>query len=136
MGAWLALAYVYASAAGAAGIGGCVHADAGGEGHSHDAQAAPVHSASHHHSAVPLPCASGEDHQQDPAEATSHHDASDPCDCLGDCSIGTGMADLSAAPTPCAAGRMASSESLPSPDQVETLTNQHRLPYPNAPPLL
>lgn len=136
MGAWLALAYVYASAAGAAGVGGCIHADAGGKGHGHGAQAAPVHSASDHHSAVPLPCASGEDHQQDPAEATSHHDASDPCDCLGDCSIATAMADLSAARMLCAEGRAATGESLPSPDQVETCADQHRLPYPNAPPLL
>jgi hypothetical protein len=137
LGAWLALTYVCASTAGAAGIGGCIHADAEGEGHGHGTQAtAPVYSAAHHHSDVPLPCASGEDHEQDLAESSSHHGASDPCDCLGDCSIGTGMADLSATPTPCAAGRLASSESLPSPDQVETLANQHRLPYPNAPPLL
>ena len=139
MGAWLALAYVCASTAGAAGIGGCIHADAEGEGHGHghDAQAtAPVHSAAHHHSDVPLPCASGENHEQDLAEASSHHGGSDPCDCLGDCSIGTGMADLSAARTLYAAGRMASNGSLASPDQVETSADQHRLPCPNAPPLL
>jgi hypothetical protein len=46
------------------------------------------------------------------------------------------MADLSAARTLYAAGRMASNETLPSQDQVETCADQHRLPYPNAPPLL
>jgi hypothetical protein len=137
LGACLAVAYVFASAAGAAGIGGCIHADAGGEGHGHGAQAAaPVHTASAHHSAVPLPCASGEDHAQDLAEADSHHGASDPCDCLGDCSIAAGMADAPAARSLYAAGRIASSEFFPSPDQVETPADQHRLPYPNAPPLL
>ena len=137
MGAWLALAYVCASTAGAAGIGGCVHADAEGEGHGHGTQATtPVHSAAHHHSDVPLPCASGEDHEQDLAESSSHHGASDPCDCLGDCSIGTGMADVSAARTPGATGPTATDETLPSQDQVETCADQHRLPYPNAPPLL
>jgi len=136
MGAWLALIYVYASAAGAAGVGGCIHAVEGGEGHGHGMQAAaPVHSAPEHHSAVPLPCASGEDHEQDLAKATPHHGASDPCDCLGDCSVGTGMADLSAARTLCAASRTATNETLPSPDQIESCADQHRLPYPNAPPL-
>lgn len=135
--AWLALVYVCASTAGAAGIGGCVHADAGDEAHGHGAQGAvPAHSAAVHHSDVPLPCASGENHEPDLAKASSHHDASDPCDCLGDCSIGTGMADLSAARTLYAAGRMASNGSLASPDQVEASADQHRLPYPNAPPLL
>ena len=135
MSAWLALVYVCASTAGAAGIGGCIHADS--EDESHGAQAtAPVHSAAHHHSDVPLPCASSEDHEHDLAKARSHHDGSDPCDCLGDCSIGTGVADLSAARTPCAAGRLDSNGTLPRPDQVETSAEQHRLPYPNAPPLL
>ena len=137
LGAWLALAYVYASAAGAAGAGGCIHADAGGEGHGHGVQAeVPAHSASDHHAAVPMPCASGEDQQQELAKSTSHHSSSDPCDCLGDCSIGTGMADLYAVRTPCAAGRTATDASLPSPDRIETCADQHRLPYPNAPPFL
>jgi hypothetical protein len=89
-----------------------------------------------HHSAVPLPCAAGETHAQDLAKATSHHGASDPCDCLGDCFIGTGLADISPARTLCSAGRMAPGQSLPSPDQVDTCEDQNRLPYPNAPPLL
>lgn len=137
MGVWLALSYVCASAAGAAGIGGCIHADAGGGEHGHGAQAAaPVHSAPDHHSTVPLPCASGEDYEEELATAPPHHDASDPCNCLGDCSVGTGMADLSAARTLYAASRVASNETLPRPDQVETSADQHRLPHANAPPLL
>ena len=138
LGTWLGLAYVYASAAGAAGVGGCIHADTGdGEGHSHGTHAAAtVFSKSDHQPTVSVPCASGEDQAQGAEKALSHHGASDPCDCLGNCSIGTGMADLSAARTLCAATRTASGTSLPNPDQVQTTADQHRLPYPNAPPLL
>ena len=137
LGTWLGLVYVYASAAGAAGVGGCIHADTGdGEGHSHGTHAPTVISKSEDHTTVPLPCASGKDQAQGAEKAPSHHGASEPCDCLGDCFIGTGMADLSAAHTLYAATRTASGESLANPNQVQTSEDQHRLPYPNAPPLL
>ena len=134
LSAWLGLTYVYASAVGAVGVGGCVHAVVGaGEGHGHASHSSVASHETPAHTPIPLPCAAGED--EAPTETLSDHGTYDPCDCLGDCSVGTGLAGLS---TVSAFAVLAPADSetffFTGPD-VAASGGQHRLPYPNAPPL-
>lgn len=139
LGTSLGLVYLYASAAGAAGVGGCIHADhGGGESHGHGTVAAvsqsgaPQHSS---HSQTALPCAAGIGEAAGDSQATPHHGAADPCDCLGDCSVETGAAEAADGHVLAAEGSTRADTTLPGSHQIEVRPDQHRLPYPNAPPL-
>jgi len=134
LGAWVGLLYVCASAAGAAGVGSCVHATFG-EGHGHGSSARSTSHAATDHAPAWLPCAAGTTVLH-PAEAHQDSDTTTPCDCLGDCSVGAGVAELPRALDVVALTLQRLGNSEADDHFAEAAPAQHRLPYPNAPPLL
>lgn len=136
LGAWLGLSYLFATAAGAAGLGNCVHAGLGhGEGHASHGSS-DSHAIVDHHEAMPLPCAAGNAEIKATANSPAQHGSSDPCDCLGDCSVGTELPDLSGGCTVVLVGGVAAETTLTDSGTVRDFPNQYLLPFPNAPPLL
>jgi hypothetical protein len=132
--AWLGFSYLIALTAGASGVEACVHG-AADQGHG-----LPEHASAPSHSegavaAFPLPCAAAESTQHG-VEAAPDGEPHDPCDCMANCCAGPGPAGFVPPPT--------ASEDLPSCDahifvavqRTDCRSDQHRLPYPNAPPLL
>lgn len=136
VGALLGLSYLFASATGAAGTVGCIHSP-----HADREPAEPVahESASrapqHHTQHVTPPSASGGTAIPGTATTPLHHDSSDTCDCLGDCSTATGVAEVAIDGPIWVATRQTSEALLPSHGDPESVSEQHRLPDANAPPL-
>ena len=133
----LGLTYLLASTAGAAGVGGCVHADleGGAHGHAAHAPAADVGSESHPHGyPIPLPCAADPEADATESASSSHHSPAQPCDCLGDCSVSAEALEIPSTRVPHAASPGAVPEVATRGVEVRARALQYRLPYPNAPP--
>jgi hypothetical protein len=144
---WLAFSYLYASAAGAAGLGACVHA-AHGEG-GHASHAGPRHESG----TGPIPPHVAHEEAHGPGDVDGHSPpatsgdatggATDesgmgstlPCDCLGDCSMGAGPAGAPSGETILVPGTRVELPANAGTRLSAAPITPYVLPFPNGPPL-
>jgi hypothetical protein len=135
--AWLALTYVCASAAGAAGFASCVHGTHGGADHgSHVAGQAGAHGHAHGtpQGSAHEVCAGAHD-QTARGQGSADHGSTDSCGCLGDCSMGAASAEVPRCEPLVPTAALDREEAVTVAGLAIAPVRQYVLPYPNAPPL-
>lgn len=133
--AWLALAYLSSSAAGAVGLAACVHSAHGDGGHAAHAGPAEQHaSGAHGGHRQASPCAAARDATADGNDEPGHGPAA-PCDCLGDCSLGTAPCGAPPGKTIEAPGTFIEQPVAARTRASDATSAEYLLPFPNGPPL-